>query len=75
MAPTLRPALRMLALLVAVALAATARAQDLSQPGPRTPARRDVTVVRANGSTFAATVHYPGTSTSVGAPVDAAAGP
>ena len=75
MAPTLRPALRMLALLVAVALASTAPAQDLSQPGPRMPSRRDVTVVRANGSTFAATVHYPATSTSVGAPVDSSSGP
>jgi predicted dienelactone hydrolase len=64
-----------MALLVALAFAVTARAQDLSQPGPQTPARRDVTVVRANGSTFAATVHYPGTSTAVGAPVDASAGP
>ena len=61
--------------LAALALAAAASAQDLSQPGPRTPARRDVTVVRANGSTFAATVHYPGTSSAVGAPVDASAGP
>jgi predicted dienelactone hydrolase len=59
----------------ALAIAAAASAQDLSQPGLRTPARRDVTVVRANGSTFAATVHYPGTSTAVGAPVDASAGP
>jgi predicted dienelactone hydrolase len=64
-----------MALLVALAFALTARAQDLSQSGPQTPARREVTVVRANGSTFAATVHYPGTSTAVGAPVDASAGP
>ena len=61
--------------LAALAIAASASAQDLSQPGPRTPARRDVTVVRSNGSTFVATVHYPGTSSAVGAPVDAAAGP
>ncbi|MBU3683597.1 MAG: alpha/beta hydrolase [Phycisphaerales bacterium] len=75
MVPTRPGSMPMMALLAALALAVTARAQDLSQPGPRTPARRDVTVVRANGSTFAATVHYPGTSTSVGAPVDASAGP
>ena len=67
--------LQMMSVLVAAALSAAASAQDLSQPGPRTPARRDVTVVRASGSTFTATVHYPGTSTAVGAPVDAAAGP
>lgn len=50
-------------------------AQDLSQPGPRTPAQRDVTVVRANGSTFTATVHYPATAAQAGSPVDAANGP
>jgi len=65
----------MMTVLVAAALSTATFAQDLSQPGPRTPARRDVTVVRASGSTFAATVHYPGISTAVGAPVDAAAGP
>jgi fermentation-respiration switch protein FrsA (DUF1100 family) len=67
--------LQMMAVLVATALSAAAFAQDLSQPGPRTPARRDVTVVRANGSTFDATVHYPGTSSAAGAPVDSSAGP
>ena len=73
---TLHPRVRqIMAMLVAAALSAAAFAQDLSQPGPRAPARRDVTVVRANGSTFAATVHYPGTSTAMGASVDAAAGP
>lgn len=69
--------MRLLALIASSALAvhATARAQDLSQPGPRIPAQRDVTVVRANGSTFAATVHYPALSAQAGAQVDAANGP
>ena len=58
-----------------LALPGPALAQDLSQPGPRTPAQRDVTVVRANGSTFTATVHYPATAAQSGAPVDAANGP
>ncbi|MFM7807645.1 MAG: chlorophyllase/cutinase-like alpha/beta fold protein, partial [Planctomycetota bacterium] len=37
--------------------------------------RRDVTVVRAGGSTFLATVHYPATTSAVGAPFDPSAGP
>jgi len=59
----------------ALAGAPAASAQDLSQPGPRTPAQRDVTVVRANGSSFTATVHYPAIAAQAGAPVDAANGP
>lgn len=72
--------LRVTSLVVGAAAAAlagapAASAQDLSQPGPRTPAQRDVTVVRANGSSFTATVHYPATAAQAGAPVDAANGP
>ena len=60
---------------LALLAASAARGQDLSQPGPRTAAQRDVTVVRAGGSTFAATVHYPALGTASGSPVDAANGP
>jgi predicted dienelactone hydrolase len=73
------PGTSLAARIVAIALAcvctSSAAAQDLSQPGPRVPSRRDVTVVRIDGSTFLATVHYPATGTAVGAPVDAANGP
>jgi dienelactone hydrolase len=55
--------------------AAVVRADDLSLAGPKTPSRRDVTVVRSDGSTFVATVHYPGTSSAVNAPVDSSSGP
>ena len=61
--------------IIILTLAAAARASDLSLPGPFTAARRDVTVVRAGGSTFTATVHYPATASTVGAPFDASAGP
>lgn len=57
------------------AAAVQAMATDLAAPGPFTAARRDVTVVRGNGSTFAATMHHPATSATVGAPFDPAAGP
>lgn len=62
-------------LLVLLALTAPAVADDLSAPGALVAARRDVTVVRTDGSSFTATIHYPGTSTAVGAPLDASAGP
>lgn len=68
-------ALGTLVLSVIAVLAATARAQDLSQPGPLLPARRDVTVVRADGTTFTSTVHYPGTAAGVGTAVDVQDGP
>jgi len=58
-----------------LALATAAHAQDLSQPGPRTAAQRGVTVVRAGGSTFAATVHYPAVAAASGSAVDVANGP
>lgn len=64
-----------LTLLLLGVLSASARAADLSLPGPFVASRRDATVVRANGTTFVATVHYPATSAAVGAPFDAAAGP
>jgi dienelactone hydrolase len=60
---------------VALVLTAPAVAGDLSAPGALVPSRRDVTVVRADGSSFVATLHYPGTSMAVGAPLDASAGP
>jgi len=53
----------------------SASAADLSLPGPFTAARRDVSVVRAAGTSFAATVHYPATAATVGAPFDTNAGP
>lgn len=59
----------------ALAFATAARAQDLSQPGPRTAAQRGVTVVRSGGSTFAATVHYPAVAAASGSAVDLANGP
>ena len=55
--------------------ASCAWAQDFAQPGPFTASRRDATVVRANGSTFVATVHYPATAPAVGSPFDASSGP
>ena len=67
--------LRCAAPLVVGLCALRATAQDLSQPGPFAASRRDATVVRANGSTFVATVHYPATATTVGAPLDLTAGP
>ena len=63
------------ALACLLALAPVSRAADLSLPGPFTASRRDQTVVRSGGSTFTATVHYPATAATVGAPFDASAGP
>lgn len=68
------PGLRAFLLTLCVS-SAPAMAADLSAPGPFTASRRDVTVVRAGGSSFTATVHYPATAGTVGAPFDAAAGP
>lgn len=59
----------------ALALASVVHAQDLSQPGPRIAAQRGVTVVRAGGSTFSATVHYPAVAPASGSAVDVANGP
>lgn len=72
---TLLACRRALALTTLVLVTVPVAAGDLSQPGPLVPARRDVTVARADGSTFAATVHYPGITGSVGAPVDPSQGP
>ncbi len=66
---------RTLALFALLCVATPALADDLSAPGALLAARRDVTVVRQDGSSFAATIHYPGTSTAVGAPLNPAAGP
>jgi dienelactone hydrolase len=63
------------AAVITLIASATVAADDLSLAGPRTPSRRDVTVARPDGSTFVATVHYPATSTVVGAPVDVGSGP
>lgn len=60
---------------LAIVMTGGVRADDLSLSGPKTPSRRDVTVVRSDGSSFVATVHYPATSTAVNAPVDASGGP
>lgn len=62
-------------IVVGLVLGASAGAQDLSQPGPRTPAQRDVTVVRSNGTSFTATVHYPAVAAQSGSPIDSANGP
>jgi dienelactone hydrolase len=59
----------------ALAVSPAARAQDLSQPGPRTASQRGVTVVRPGGSAFAATVHYPAVAAASGSAVDVANGP
>lgn len=70
-----RRALGGISVVVAAAIAGAAGAQDFAQPGTLLAARRDVTVVRSNGTGFAATVHYPATGTAIGAPVDAGHGP
>lgn len=62
------------ALLAVLSCVAPAVAADLSLAGPFTASRRDVTVVRGTGTSFAATVHYPATSAAVGAVFDASAG-
>ncbi|MFM1936699.1 MAG: hypothetical protein RI990_1658 [Planctomycetota bacterium] len=71
----IRTVVATLVCLAAWGLTAGAGAQDLSQPGPRTASQRGVTVVRADGSSFAATVHYPATAAAGGSAVDAANGP
>ncbi|MBM4111690.1 MAG: alpha/beta hydrolase [Phycisphaerae bacterium] len=64
-----------LVLMILFCLAAPALADDLSAPGALLAARRDITVTRTDGSSFTATIHYPGTSATVGAPLNTAAGP
>ena len=66
---------RTTALVALLFLATPAVADDLSAPGALLAARRDITVTRTDGSNFTATIHYPGTSTAVGAPLNPAAGP
>ncbi|MDA0803455.1 MAG: dienelactone hydrolase family protein [Planctomycetota bacterium] len=76
-APAITAIARSLALVFALAINIVPRAlaDDLSAPGPMLAARRDVTVVRMDGTTFPATVHYPGTSATIGAPLDPGHGP
>ncbi|NBX25035.1 MAG: alpha/beta hydrolase [Planctomycetes bacterium] len=69
----LRGRVSLLALVLA-ACVGRSPAADLAQPGPFTASRRDVTVVRSGGSTFAATMHYPATASTLGSPFDPAAG-
>jgi dienelactone hydrolase len=49
-------------------------AADYANPGPFTASRREVSVVRGDGSTFAATMHYPASASTAGAPFDPTAG-
>lgn len=63
------------ALIASLAVTVHAHAQDLSQPGPRTASQADVTVRRADGSTFLATAHYPAVASTPAAAVDVANGP
>ncbi len=70
--------LQMLAVAVTVSTVASpafGRPGDVSGPGPWTAARTTVTVVRANGSTFAAEVHYPAVDAAPGSAVDRTGGP
>jgi len=69
-----RRPIAMLALLLAGAAAPHVCA-DASQPGPFAAGRREVVVVRPNGSTFAATLHYPATAAGVNTPFDGSGGP
>jgi len=50
-------------------------AQDLAAPGPYFAGTMAVTVSRPNGSTFAATLHYPALSDGAGAPFDNSGAP
>lgn len=62
-------------LVVAGAVGHRAGAQDVSQPGPRLASQRDVSVVRSNGTSFTATVHYPALASTSAAAVDVGNGP
>lgn len=64
-----------LCMAVALGVGPVTRAQDLAQPGPRTASQADVTVRRADGSTFVATAHYPAIASTAAAAVDVANGP
>lgn len=68
------PARPLIALMLASALSWPAIA-DLSEPGPFAAGRRSVTVLRPNGSTFTATLHYPALSPGADAAFDPAGGP
>lgn len=56
-------------------LCGSARAQDLSQPGPWFAGERSVTVTRPDTTTFTAQLYYPATSTGANTPFDASGAP
>ncbi len=63
------------AALLAASAAFASMAGDGSEPGPYAAGRRDVTVVRSNGSTFQATLHYPAVAAGTNTPFDPSGGP
>lgn len=66
----------MVVLVAAIAVSAVPANGDLSAPGPFAAGRRSVTVLRPNGSTFTATLHYPAAKPGgVDAPFDPTGGP
>jgi len=65
---------RAAALVSAVTLTSIACASS-SDPGPFAVSQRNVTVTRANGTTFTAQLRYPATSTAANAPFASAAAP
>ncbi len=72
---TTRGLLASAAITIAAAVSGSSVQASTSEPGPFAVAQRNVTVARPNGSTFAAQVRYPATSTAGGAPFDPAAAP
>lgn len=68
------PFIRAAALVSSVMLAGIASASS-SDPGPFAVSQRNVTVTRANGTTFTAQLRYPATSTAANAPFASAAAP
>lgn len=63
------------AIVLVSALASTLHAGDLAAPGPYAAGLRQVSVLRPNGTSFTAALHYPATSAGVDAPFAPAAGP
>ncbi|QYK47902.1 MAG: hypothetical protein KF838_14065 [Phycisphaeraceae bacterium] len=70
----MKPILALLTILTLTA-AATARAEDLSTPGPYPAGWRTVTVTRPDLTTFSARVHYPALAAGLNAPRDTALPP
>ncbi len=62
-------------LLAAVLLTAESRAGDPASPGPYGAGRKDVSVLRPNGTSFSATLHYPATADGINQPFDPSGGP